>query len=187
MRNHNYKSHWARARFVVPMLFALAFCGCESPVSINAPVSEADFRAYGDQGHLTLSGQVPRYSKVPVHLDPATPYTDEFFRALARRNEFSTAREANTAVVNPIMLEHRRTVMADNEGVFVFENLPPGRYYVAWYDSWLEHSIDVWNHTPKPLGIGVTQQFNFDAPRGKWHFRQITIRDGQHIPEIDFD
>ena len=104
-----------------------------------------------------------------------------------RKNEFSTARDAKTVTVNPIILEHRRTVVADTDGAFVFENVPPRRYYIAWYDSWLEHSIDVWNHVAKPIGLGVTQQFNFDAPRGKWRFRQITVREGQSVPEIAFD
>lgn len=180
--------HNRLARLVPALaIAALVVCGCESPVDIKTPVSEADFRDYGKPGDLTISGQIPRYSKVPVHLDPATPYTEALFRALKQRNKFDTANEDDTAVVNPIMLAHRRTAVADTDGAFTFEHVAPGRYYVAWYDSWREHTETINDKNPIPIGIDVSQQYSFDAPRGKWHFKEITLRPGENLADVDFN
>jgi hypothetical protein len=176
------------ARFSALILLTAAFCGCESPVSVGTPVSEADFRDYAKPGELTVSGQVPRYSSVPVHLDPATPYADALYKALRGHNKFATINEDDTEVVDPIMLQHRKTAVADGDGAFTFEHVAPGRYYVSWYDTWMEHSVAVNNADPNPpAGITVSRQFNFDAPRGKWHFKQITVQPGESLSDVDFD
>jgi len=166
---------------------ALALCGCASSISIKTPVSEADYQAFAKPGNLALSGQLPRYSGVQVHLDPATPYTDALYRAFASHRKFATLNEDETANVNPVMLEHRRTVVADNDGAFTFDRLTPGQYYLSWYDTWMEHSVAVANKDPIPVGIGVSEEFNFDAPRGKWHFKEVTVRPGENLQDVDFN
>jgi hypothetical protein len=184
----NVKSKRVRAQLILPLAaLALVFCGCESAISIKTPLSEADYRPFAKNGDLTISGQIPRYSGVAVHLDPATPYADALYRAFERKDKFATSKEAQSAHFNPIMLAHRQTVVADTDGAFSFEHVAPGRYYIAWYDFWLEHSVNVWDRTPQSVGIGVSHQFNFDAPRGKWHYRQVIVHPGENLSDIDFN
>ncbi|HWD21067.1 MAG TPA: hypothetical protein VHB20_17500 [Verrucomicrobiae bacterium] len=160
--------------------------GCESPVSVRTNVSEADFRAYGGPGAQVIAGDIPKYSAVPIHLDPATPYANDFYRALARRTVFATSNETNTVALHPVMLEHRRTALSDTNGYFAFEHVSPGQYYVSWFDAFADYHARVVHAEGPPYGIGITQQFSFVAPRGKWRVKEITVREGESFSKLDF-
>jgi hypothetical protein len=186
LNHYAIKEKMGRAQLIA--LCALALCGCESPVAVKTPVSEADFRDFRKTSDSTVSGQIPRYSKVPVHLDPATPYSDALYKALGQHRGFDTANEDETEAVDPIMLQHRRTSVADTDGAFTFDHVAPGRYYLAWYDSWREHSEEVANRDPlTPVGISASHEFSFESPRGKWHFKEVTVRSGESLSDVDFD
>ena len=187
MQPANRTEKFVGLRVFALALLSLALTGCESSVSIQTPISEADYRDYAKPGNLSISGQLPRYSGMQVHLDPASPYTDALYVVLGGHGRFATANEDETAQISPIVLEHRRTVVADTDGAFAFDHLPPGRYYLSWYDSWTEHDVAVNNKDPLHAGIEPMQQYNFDSPQGRWRFKEVTVRPGQNLDDVNFD
>ncbi len=76
-----------------------------------------------------------------VFLDPSTRYSTAVFRTVVDRQNkvgyFDSEKDTGTVVPDAVMLKCRRTAVADADGKFAFENVPPGPYIVSSYLSWL--------------------------------------------------
>jgi hypothetical protein len=115
----------------------VAVAGCLLPAEPTVAFSSADFQNFKGAGTAEIKGRaflttyndnVILASGDEVDLTPATPYT---------KQRFSMAQSGRTiAPPDPGLARYVRTTVADDEGNFVFRNVPPGEYIVACTISW---------------------------------------------------
>lgn len=143
-------------------LFALS---CASrPVDVKAAAGPADAAPCPSGGDARVAGRsfarqrnggLVSGSGRPVYLDPATRYSTAVFQAITDRQNkssfFKAEKESGTVVPDAAMLKCRRTVQADSDGAFAFENVSRGSYFVSSYISWLSPAgewLGTWNVSP---------------------------------------
>ena len=132
---------------VLTFAAVLALSACASmmpqppaPISIRTLASKTDYEPYLTKGSATLTGQaflttvggdVKKGAGRMVTLDPATPYSNEWYASygtnLSRFAETPSAPEFASA---------RRTTVADADGRFKFADLPAGSYIVRSTVTW---------------------------------------------------
>jgi hypothetical protein len=105
----------------------------------QVPFNEADFARYGGSGTGTVDGQAFRVTAdnsrsvqdhhSTVKLIPANAYTDE----IVQRKYANRVRLAHP---DSRFAKYVRRVRADDNGHFVFRNVPAGEYYVACHAKW---------------------------------------------------
>ena len=112
-------------------------------------------RSFGRQRNGDLISGAGR----PVYLDPATRYSTAVFQAITDQQNktsfFKAEKESATVVPDPEMLKCRRTVQADTEGVFAFDKVAPGPYFLSSYISWLTPAgtwLGMWNVSSVKVG-----------------------------------
>ena len=66
-----------------------------------------------------------------VRLIPVTPYSEARFAQFYRGKKFLPAREIPKLEADPEYASYTRTTTSESSGRFTFENVAPGKYYVA--------------------------------------------------------
>jgi hypothetical protein len=139
---------------LVPALLAgsvVLASGCGShPLEVKAVPDPADYatcpsgsgsRITGTTFARSKNGGLVSGSGRSVTLDPSTRYATAVFRTVVDRQNkvsyFGSEKDTGTVMPDAVMLKCRRTAVADEDGKFTFENVPPGSYIVSSYLSWL--------------------------------------------------
>ena len=115
----------------------VAVAGCLLPAEPTVAFNNADFQNFKGPGTAAIKGHafltiyndnVVLASGDEVDLTPATPYT---------KQRFSMAQSGRTvASPDPGLARYIRTTVADDEGNFMFRNVPPGEYILACTITW---------------------------------------------------
>jgi len=125
--------------------------GCGShPLEVKTAPDPADYATCPSGSGSRITGTTFARSKNgglvsgagrSVSLDPSTRYATAVFRTVVDRQNkvsyFDSEKDTGTVVPDAVMLKCRRTAVADADGRFSFENVPPGSYIVSSYLSWL--------------------------------------------------
>lgn len=136
------------ARLAVTLSIMLAACG---PVTVDTPfdVSEATYiKAQGTgviEGQAFLrqkGGTVVTAAGAAVVLMPATKYTSALAKAGSekRLKPLSIATEART---------YMRETIADSDGRFRFDRVPPGQYYLMTEVTWKAYEPSIGMSIPQ--------------------------------------
>lgn len=139
-------------RVSLAIMIALLLGGCQQTQRHAATVAfsaeEAAFIRKPGTGVITghafrtrSTGVVVNAAGEVVRLVPVTAYASERFTQLYGTRKFlPVARYPANDVVDPAYAELTRTVKTEANGRFVFENVPPGQYYVTTQVVWGEDS-----------------------------------------------
>jgi hypothetical protein len=155
-------NRWLRSSLVLGFAGLLGpGCGGGRPVEVKAALDRADYATCPAAGGSRITGTSFARQRIgglvsgagrPVYLDPATRYSAAVYAAITERQNarsfFTVEKETQTVVPDPVMFTCRRTVQADADGKFAFENVPPGSYIVSSYISWLKPDgewLGTWN------------------------------------------
>ena len=150
----------------------LPICSCSSPVKVQTQPTADDYSRLPRTGTASINGEVTARTKggesksvagLLVHIDPATPYSIEVFKALGAHGVFDAEKESGTFEFDPIMVRARRSVRIDNNNRFKIPQIPAGDYFVSCYVRWMVSNGDY---------------------SGRWHVRRVRIRDGQSIADF---
>jgi hypothetical protein len=71
-----------------------------------------------------------------VRLIPATPYSEARFAQFYKGKKFLPAFQIPKIEADPEYASYTRTTTSDSNGRFTFENVAPGKYYVATQIMW---------------------------------------------------
>lgn len=150
-------------RFAVVALLVLA--GCAPGMPIRANYVDAEYASYAGEGTGSISGRAfvtvlgaVRFGAFrTVNLDPVTTYSTYWFEGMVRTQGTRRYRP-----FDPRFVAHRRTTVADVEGRFRFENVPPGSYFVT---------CDMWTNLVLVINGGFGSL-------------QITLQDGEFLEDI---
>ena len=122
----------------LPCIVVLAafVTGCTTTHEMVTPFNESDYQPFAGKGTATIAGQVflkPAGGNVrfgagdTVSLIPVTPYTTEAMTA---------SRSDESPSLDPRLQKYIRRVVADGDGDFEFQNIPPGSYYIQCPIFW---------------------------------------------------
>lgn len=113
--------------------------GCaQHPQKRLATFDPAEYAPYAGSGPCSISGQAFLKTQAgdvkfgageEVFLNPVTAYSTEWYQRIVCRNEILEA-------ADPRCAEYCRRRIADADGRFRFDGLPPGDYYVACRIVW---------------------------------------------------
>ena len=84
----------------------------------------------------TTSGEVKLGAGAPVDLDEMTAYSSACFKALKAAGDLKAETADETFKFDRVMLNCRKTVIADSQGRFKFERVKSGKYWVSAYIRW---------------------------------------------------
>ena len=97
------------------------------------------------EGKATIEGHafLRRPDNVPenavgqvVRLIPVTPYSEARFAAFYKGQKYLPAWQVPKMEADPEYASYTRTTTSDSNGRFTFENVAPGKYYVATQVMW---------------------------------------------------
>ena len=152
---------------LLSLAILLALAGCASrPIPRQVVFNEADYAQYAEPGTATIRGQaflvqaggnVVKAAGREIALRPKTGYSEEWYARHIINNE--TLEPGDTRI-----LKYIRTVNADADGNFQFENVPAGEYYVTCFLTWGAYTG----------GYGL-------SPQGGWMVKRITVLPGSNI------
>ncbi len=156
---------------------SLATIGCGShPVEIKGAADASAYSSCPADGKGRIAGETFSRQKNgrmvygagrSIYLDPATKYSAAVYRAIVdkqnRSDFFKAEKESQTVTPDPVILKCRRTIKADADGRFAFENVAPGTWFVSSWISWI-----------RPDGEGEWV--------GTWNVRSVVItEDGKAV------
>lgn len=110
---------------------------------------------YGDAFLKTRSGDVKKGAGNKINLNPVTTYSTEWFERMIIGSQLLVQADMR------VHKYHRETI-ADSDGKFEFEGLPPGDYYLACRITW-----------EVPIGYGQT------SVTGGWAYAKVTVKAGE--------
>lgn len=105
---------------IVPLLVVLLSCATPSP-QITAQFKEEEFLPFARVGDSTIQGKVRDGAGSTVYLIPVTSYTREVWQA---------SLQGKKPAKDPQMAKYTRTIVTDQDGNFIFQNIPAGEYYL---------------------------------------------------------
>ena len=153
------------------LAIALLFCtlgGCITPQERTAVYNPAELAPYSRTGTgkitgqaflKTVGGDVKYGAGNAVWTHPVTSLTTEWFSK-------AIVQGIPLVAGNPHTDDYRRTTVADAEGRFEFDNLPPADYYVTCAINW-----------------GVPGEFGVE-PTGGIAYAKATVRNGETAKAI---
>jgi hypothetical protein len=113
-------------------------CASTGVARRTVPFNTVDFAAYSGGGSGVVAGQcflksrqgdVKKGAGELVYLVPVTPYTQEWWTRSALGGE-------RLSTPDPTLLRYVKITTADGEGLFRFDQVAPGRYYVVSEVTW---------------------------------------------------
>lgn len=120
------------------VLLGLSGCLTQTPYQRQAPFIEAEYKPYAVAGTGSISGQAFLKTRAgdvkygagnEVWLNPVTTYSTEWFENAVIPYRAITPPDRRTS-------DYARRTIADAEGRFKFERLPPGEYYAVCSIIW---------------------------------------------------
>jgi hypothetical protein len=108
---------------------------------MTTPCQDSDYASYPARGTATITGQAFGRTKggdvkiaagARVTLDPVAPCSTEAINKIVVQG----SKLEEGAHLDPVMLRHRRSVVADAQGRFTFDRVPAGRYYAVCLIQW---------------------------------------------------
>jgi hypothetical protein len=134
-----------RVSFLACLAVFLSACNAGSAPQVRFDAAEAAF--IDKPGKTTIAGQAFLPDKTGhvnvrfaagevVRLIPATRYSRARLAQYFRGAKFTPATFASESDPDPEYLAHIRTTKAGSTGRFVFENVPPGDYFVSTQVVW---------------------------------------------------
>ena len=157
-----------RNRAVAILFFVLAGCASVTPQERTAVYNPAELAPYSKPGTgkivgqaflKNLGGDVKYGAGNMVWLHPVTRLTTEWFTK-------HIVHGIPLLAGNPRTDDYRRQAIADAEGRFEFNGLPPGDYYLTCSITW-----------GVPTDIGV-------IPAGEIAYAKVTVRNGETAKAI---
>jgi hypothetical protein len=100
------------------------------PQATQAALSPGKATITGQAFKKTVGGDVKYGAGNTIMLFPLTPYFAEFLALLPQKNAFTQIS------VDPRIMNHTRTTIADGDGRFRFNGLSPGQYYLETSITW---------------------------------------------------
>jgi hypothetical protein len=162
------------ARLGIISVAAFSLWGCVQ--ARRTPFDESAFVPYARSGSATIEGTA--YTNLPGHkkmqvassnavikLVPANAYTDE----IAKRHYFNRVK---LEPADPSYEKYVRRTNPDDDGHFVFRNLPAGNYYVSCHLRWQAPS---W-YTDADGVLQPTTE-NLD----QWIYARVSVAGGQTV------
>jgi len=144
-----------------------------SCASHHVPFNEAEFTPYARTGTGVVDGQAFRISldnskwvmthRALVELIPANAYTDEIAQRKYANRVWLTRPD-------PHMAKYVRRTYTDENGNFVFRNVPPGNYYVANHAEWT-HTEDGSDPDGNPTQVEVGED--------QWLWNRTWVKNGE--------
>ena len=134
-------------RIIVFVVAALALSACQSTIQTQAKFNPDEAAFIKTQGSGVISGHgfLKRPTGVTVgaageivRLTPVTAYSQERFERLYSGRKFVRAISMPRVDVDPVYASYTRTVKADHQGRFRFDNVAPGKYFVSTQAVWRE-------------------------------------------------
>lgn len=124
-----------------------------------APSDGAPGRIEGQAFVRTAGGEVKFAAGLPIYLLKATPYSQEWFLAVGSAG-------AECRDLDARMWSHVLRTTGDGAGEFVFENVPPGPYFL-WSDiTWL-YATGSWITPEKVTGARAAAQIRLGPGESK--------------------
>ena len=170
--------HFRFVTLPVLLLAALALGGCAQDRQV--PFDESAFVSYGKSGSSTIKGTAYTVlrngnERVAIHramikLVPANAYTDE----IVTRRYFNRVK---LKPADPAYAKYVRRTHPDDDGHFVFRNLPAGSYYVSCHLHW-----DV--PTTFTDNDGNIQDTTCDEDQ--WVYQKVSVANGQTVDVEDW-
>lgn len=156
-----------KAPLIVAIAGLVLFAGCAHQRNHrrHAEFIPAEYEPYRGTGSgvvegqaflVSMNGEVKYGAGRTVVLNPVTTYSEEWFLYGVRGNY-------KLSEGDPRAGQFARTAVADAEGNFRFEGLPPGEYYVACEINWY---IDQYSTS------------------GGWAYSQVTVQNGKTIRAV---
>lgn len=150
------------------------FCGCAlpSPQPRRAVFDETEYAPYAGEGSCAIEGQAFLKTRAgdvkygagnDVWLNPVTTYSREWF-------ERNVIGHEALEPADPRVERYARKTVADGEGRFRFEKLPPGEYYIA---CWI-----VWEYVEAGMNTA------FLMPTGGAAHTQVKVREGETVKVV---
>jgi hypothetical protein len=163
-------------------VFSLISCGTGPlvqgpPVPHLVPFNEADLAFAQHPGTATVSGQIcvkftdgsiARGKHISVALMPKTPYTTEIVNRKFINRE-------NLTPTGPRLEKYMRRTVSDENGYFVFHNVPAGEYIVNGVVEWKDSE----EYTDPDTGSTETAISWWT--NHKWAWKHIKIGEGQSL------
>lgn len=160
-------------RTMLAFLLLLGSCGC-APVAVQPinriPFPEDEYKQLASVGSATIKGQaflktrggdVKTAAGNEVLLNPVTSYSNQWY-------EVSYLKNVPLTEPDPRLIQYVKKQVADADGRFTFENVPPGEYYVTTMVSW-----------EAPVGYKGAL-----VPQGGFVARKVTVKDGEKVEVI---
>lgn len=126
-------------KFILVFAFlGLSSCVAQAPYQRQVLFDEAEYKPYGVAGTGSISGQAFLKTRAgdvkygagnEVWLNPVTTYSTEWFENAVVPYRSITPPDRRTS-------DYARRTIADAEGRFKFEKLPPGEYYAVCSIIW---------------------------------------------------
>ena len=150
-------------RWTMTAAALLGLAGCATPSVQRIPFPESEYAALAKAGTGTVNGQaylksshgeVQQAAVEKVYLDPVTSYSWQWLMVT-----YAGGREL--APADPRLSGYVQQTVADADGRFTFQRVPPGEYFVI--------SKIVWQ---VPTGYGM-------IPQGGFVVGRVVVRDGE--------
>jgi len=137
-------------RSVALLVVLLVFAGCAAirpTVNLNSPFDHAAAMAQLEEGNNTITGSAVVRQKgggvvtcagADISLIPATPYANERMMHIygTRDRGYSPSGAPKFEPDYPEYYQATRTVVGDAQGMFEFDNVKDGEYYVITVITW---------------------------------------------------
>jgi hypothetical protein len=149
-------------------LLCCGLAGCIEPQPRTAIYNPAELVPYSKSGTgkitgqaflKTVGGDVKYGAGNDVWIHPVTSLTTEWYDKIVVQG-------IPLVAGNPHTDDYRRKTVADAEGRFEFDNLPPGDYYISCAITW-----------GVPSDLGVT-------PTGGIAYAKVAVRNGETVKAI---
>jgi hypothetical protein len=166
-------------RSILVLATSISLLGCVQARKVT--FDESAFVPYGHFGSATIKGtaftvlrdnkhEQVAVSKAVVKLVPANAYTDE----IVTRRYFNRVKLEQA---DPRYAKYVRRTHPDDDGHFVFSNLPAGSYYVSCHLHWSVPD----SYTDAD---GITQETT--AAEDQWVYSKVSVAGGQTVDVEDW-
>jgi hypothetical protein len=150
---------------LIAFTMLITACVAHQPQTRITQFNEEEYKSYSGEGTAaiygeaflkTRGGDIKKGAGCQVHLNPVTSYSTEWYERQIVGGQVLVFGDQRAVPY------HRETV-ADSNGAFEFDKLPPGEYYVACPIFW-----------EVPVGIYATM-----VPTGGWAHARVKVGPGE--------
>lgn len=152
----------------VGLLTVVLLSGCTSTGTLTSSFNPSEAEFINRQGSATVIGQgflrrndgvVVYAAGSEVNLIPRTAYSQERIAQIYQGGNYSYLGRSFSND-DPRYYQYMKTVIADGEGRFTFNDVPPGEYYVATNVLWMAGYTRQGGAIMKPVSVSGSGTVN---------------------------